>query len=118
MSKRYQFYIVEREKGKTYQEIADQFGVSRQCVQQACTRKYGKRKAYKNLKCVFPVLKQWMIVHDYSGMTLFREAQTCGMVLCYQAFQNRMKGKTKITLLDEDILSNITGIPASELFTM
>ena len=118
MAKRYQLYVAERKKGKTYQEIADQFGVSRQCVQQACATRHGSRKVYKNLNCIYPTLRKWMFDHNYSAKRLHREACACGMVVCYTPFLNRLRGKTKITFLEADILSDITGMPAKELFAI
>ena len=60
MAKKYQLYVAERKKGKTYQEIADQFGVTRQCVHAACTTIHKPRKPYGDIPCVYPVLRNWL----------------------------------------------------------
>ena len=54
-------YLAEREKGLTYREIAKKFGVSFQCVAQACGRtKAGQFRPFTEEKCVYPNLRNWL----------------------------------------------------------
>lgn len=65
--------------GCTFQEIADEYGVSRQCVQQSIADFTGKKKTVKKSsldKCIYPNIREWM--RD-SGITMIRLSGICGL---------------------------------------
>lgn len=49
--KKYELYRTERDKGLTYQQIADKYGVSKQNVAQACQGK--QKKAFPFLDFIY-----------------------------------------------------------------
>lgn len=54
-------YREERQNGLTFQEIADKYGVSRQCVAQACSGLTKKHFRYhKEDRFAYPNLCKWM----------------------------------------------------------
>ena len=118
MSKKYQLYIAERKKGKTYQEIADQFGVTRQCVQAACTAIHKPRRDFKETPCVYPVLCSWLKEHGVTIAELYRRVYEIGTDTCPNSFRNHMKGNGKLTLNDIKCLIEITQIPFENLFSI
>lgn len=118
MSKKYQLYIAERAKGKTYQQIADQFGVTRQCVQAACTTIHKPRKPYGDIPCVYPVLRNWLEKHEITVAELYRRVYKIGTNTRPTSFRNHMKGNGRLTLNDIKCLIDITQIPFEKLFSV
>lgn len=71
--------IKMRLDGYTYQEIADKYGISRQCVQQSIANFTGKERAVKKSsldKCIYPNLKKYMIGNNISMIKL---SKICGL---------------------------------------
>lgn len=65
--------------GCTYQEIADKYGVSRQCVQQSIADFMGRKRTVKKSsleKCIYPNIRAWMLD---SGVTMIRLETICGL---------------------------------------
>lgn len=54
-------YIAEREKGMTYQQIADKYGISRQAVAECCGKHSpGHFKGFSKESCIYPNLRRWL----------------------------------------------------------
>lgn len=69
--------IKMRLDGCTYQEIADKYGVSRQCVYQAIvnfTRRESSTRVRKSPfdRCIYPNLRQWMYENKITLVKLNR----------------------------------------------
>lgn len=62
-----------RLEGKSYQAIADRFGVSRQYVHQLFGQKY-KSEPYRNVNVQYTGLRKWMNESNYSVAKLARES--------------------------------------------
>lgn len=70
--------IKMRLDGCTFQAIADEFGVTRQYVQQTIADATGKVRAVRKSpldSCIYPNLKKWMIDN---GISLIRLSIMCG----------------------------------------
>ena len=53
-------YLAERERGLSYQQIADKHGVSIQAVCMACAMQGGYFRPYTEDTCVYPYLRRWL----------------------------------------------------------
>ena len=62
-----------RLEGKSYQAIADRFGVSRQYVYKLFVQKY-KSEPYRNVNVPYTGLRKWMNESNYSVAKLARES--------------------------------------------
>ena len=65
-------YIAHRKSGKSFQQIADEYGVTKQAVQEAI-QSYGNRHI-KSTTVIFPGLRNWMTenrvyVRDLENLT-------------------------------------------------
>lgn len=108
-------YKAEREKGLTYQQIADKYGVSKQCVAGACGKRDIAYFRYDN-SCVYPALRGWINDNKISTRELLR---LMGMTSYGQNHANlryRLNGKGEFTKSDIDKLLEITGMTYEELF--
>lgn len=53
-------YLAEREKGLTYRQIAQKYGVSKQAVHNVCAKQNGNFRPFTEETCVYPNLRQWL----------------------------------------------------------
>lgn len=60
--KRAPLYRADRKKGLTYQAIADKYGVSKQCVYQACAayRTNTRFREFTPKQCIYINLRNWL----------------------------------------------------------
>lgn len=71
--------IKMRLDGCTYQEIAERYGVTRQCVQQSISSFMGKERSVRKSsldKCIYPNIRKWMIDNDIAMVKLLK---ICGL---------------------------------------
>ena len=71
--------IKMRLDGCTYQEIAERYGVTRQCVQQSISSFMGKERSVRKSsldRCVYPNIKAWMLDNNISMIKL---SKICGL---------------------------------------
>ena len=102
-------------EGYNFSEIAERFGVSRQCVQQHYNgnTRVGRNKVQK---CVYPMLEQWLTTNRESYMSLGRKLFP-GSTNPSARVQRIMVGKEKYYSLDIiKKLSDITGMTFEEMF--
>ena len=108
--KKYQIYKSEFDKGLTVTQIADKYGVTKQCVSYAVIRAKTK-PVVKVPHCVYPNLYKWMESHGYSMTDL------CNLTGCQPTrFYNIFRGKNHPNKSAIDALVKVTGIPYEELF--
>lgn len=113
----YKVYQQEREKGLTYREIAEKYGVTWQNVQCACgTRNPCNFQFFSDERCVYVNLRKWLNVNKVSTSELLRR---CGIAAAGKN-QERMrlilKGKTQPRKPTIDKLIAVTGLPYEKLF--
>lgn len=71
--------IKMRIDGCTYQEIADKYGITRQCVQQSIANITGSERTIRQSsldKCIYPNIRKWMIDDNISMIKL---SKICGL---------------------------------------
>jgi transcriptional regulator with XRE-family HTH domain len=117
--KRYEEYRAERAKGKTYQEIADMFGVTRQAVGQACRKSQPARFRFLTPEnCIYPLVRKWMNDNKITRAELCRRMgyETIGgnNVTRINAFLKGENSTTPKAFIDRVI--NVTGLTYEEIF--
>ena len=71
--------IKMRLDGCTYQEIAERYGGTRQCVQQSISSFMGKERSVRKSsldRCVYPNIKAWMLDNNISITSV---GKICGL---------------------------------------
>lgn len=114
---KYEMYRRERERGLTYAEIAQKYGVSRQNVCMACCKSNPARFQYHGKeKIIYPNLRNWMNNNKISMNEMLRRL---GLGVSYknaQRLRGNFGGKTQPRKLTIDKLIEITGMPYEQLF--
>lgn len=109
-------YRADREKGMTYQQIADKYGVSRQAVGQVCGKWNPHNFKVVTGKCVYPNLRKWQNDNKVSQKELVRRmgltayAGTCTQISAYTT------GLTDPPKYIIDKMIEVTGLPYEVLF--
>lgn len=101
-----------RVDGFTYQEIANKFGISRECVQQKLRREINGNKA-SSKNCIYPGLVNWMRGKGFSAFELNAKAGICKNI---QAFYNRLYGRTGWEMDEIKKILAFTGLTFDEAF--
>jgi predicted DNA-binding protein YlxM (UPF0122 family) len=104
-------YIRKHEEGMSYTEIAKEHGVSRQCVQQACTKK--PHYQVKEQSCIFVNIRNWMNENHISKVMLSEMAE-----MSYAALDRYLKGVSDAPKRFIDKMIELTGICYETLFTI
>lgn len=114
---RCEMYRSERLKGKTYQEVADTFGVSKQCVWEACNCDPKSRRKDVTSKCIYPNLRKWMCENGvkYSELTQMINSLS-DVEVDYRKVRDVLTGRRKAANLNFSCLTKITGLSSGELF--
>jgi predicted transcriptional regulator len=108
-------YIADRNSGMAYQDIADKYGVSRQCVQQACAREC-KAKFRYNHSCIYPALKEWINENQVTTAELLRQLDMVRHQNNYDRIHKLLTGKQELKKHHIDKLLKMTGMTYEELF--
>ena len=104
--------FVMRLDGSTFQEIADEFGVSRQCIQQTLSDETTGHK--KVAKCIYPGIEKWMRENYCTAYMLHKKMGLWGENTA--PMYNRLNGTTEFTLNDIKVLLDVTGMTFDEAF--
>lgn len=98
--------------GHMFQEIADEFGVSRQYIQQMLSDEAGGHK--KVAQCIFPGIERWMRENNCTAYMLNKKM---GLWLGRTSnFYMRLNGKIQFTLDEIKVLLDVTGMTFDEAF--
>jgi transcriptional regulator with XRE-family HTH domain len=108
-------YRAEREKGLTYQQIADKHGVSKQCIAQACGKQSVARFRYNN-SCIYLGLRRWINDNKITTGELLRRMDVVLHTKNYRNIQDILYGRKEPKKSDIDQLIEITGMTYEELF--
>ena len=108
-------YRAERESGLTYKQIAEKYGVSVQCVQQACAKHSPAHYRYNNT-CIYPVLRKWMNDNKCCLAELLRRMGLTTHPGNYDRLVRILSGRSELKKSDIDILLRVTGMTYEELF--
>lgn len=110
-------YLEERKKGKTYRQIAEEFGVSYQRVAEACSGADTQHfYPYTEKQCIYPHLRRWLN-DNRVGRSEF--VKRLGYVSCSQTnvrVRNCLQGKYYPTKKMIDKMISVTGLTYEELF--
>lgn len=111
MTKKADMYMAERMKGKTYQEIANEFGVSYQAVAMCIGKHHpGHFRPLTQKQCVYPGLRRWMNENKVSQAELLRRM---GMMVGgrnSEHLRSLLNGRTEFKKKNIDLLLKITGM--------
>lgn len=113
----FKLYRAERDKGLTYQEIADKYGVSKSNVQKACAEfNPSYFKFHKEKTIIYPTLRKWMNDKKISISELVRRLgyECCARTRCSIARVLSGVGNPRKELIDK--LIAVTGMTYEELF--
>ena len=99
-----------RLEGATYEEIAKEFGVTKQRVQQIMLRAVGERRRKSNDKIIYPNIAKWL---EEKELTIKKFAQSNG--LNYVTILNALKRDEMSTKTANQILK-ATGLTYEEAF--
>ena len=115
--KKFEVYRAEKAAGLTYQEIADKYGVSKQCVAQACNLYgYSKFTPITAEKCIYVHLREWMNKNRIKRSRLMYMMGLEPICNNYATFNNHITGKTEPKKGFIDRLIKVTGLPYEMLF--
>lgn len=115
--RKYDLYKADREKGMTYREIAEKYGVSKQVVGIACSKSDPNYFRYITRKqCIYVGLRDWMNDNKVSGMALVRMLGYNAEPSEYSRISAYLKGRSSPKKHIIDKLLEVTGLPYEELF--
>ena len=100
-----------RLEGHTLQEIADQFGVTKQAVSQFLPNGLNK---YENCakRCIYPAISRWMIKNKMSYLSLYESTGINTGTL-----RVALSGKSSPTKFTIDGILKVTGLTYEEAFS-
>jgi len=102
-----------RVDGKTLEEIGQQFGITRQRVQQILDNKIKCRSSGRTItKCAFPGLASYLR-ERYITMKAMSESLNC---MSYYTFNAKMRGKNQFTMPEIKAILAYTGMTFEEAF--
>lgn len=110
-------YRSEREKGKTYREIAEMYGVSFQAVACAC----GKQKDYQfrawtKERCIYPNLRNWLNENKISCKEFVRRMGQVPSGGSDYSFRNYLSGEAYPQKRTIDKMLEVTGLTYEQLW--
>jgi transcriptional regulator with XRE-family HTH domain len=110
-------YMAERAKGKTYREIAEQYGVTRQAIADACGKyEEGKFKPWTEERCIYPNLRKWLNENKVSMKEFIRRAGNIPGGNTDSLFRNYFKGKNEPRKGVIDKMLEVTGLTYEQLW--
>lgn len=115
--KRADMYRAEREKGLTYQAIADKFGVTKQAVQCVCGKNCdAKFRRWDASKCVYPNVRKWLNENRITKAELIRRMGIETEASNYMRIGDYLRGKGYPLKQTIDRLLSATGLTYEQFF--
>lgn len=115
--KKYEIYRAERERGMTYREIADKYGVSKQNVAQACGKMRDNWfKPYTSDEVVYPNLLRWLNENRISRSEMLRRMGQAWGVAHQGDLTRWFRGASYPQKRTIDKLIEVTGLSYEELW--
>lgn len=115
--KKFEIYRQEREKGLTYQQIADKYGVSRQVVAQACGRYQRSRyRIWTPSMCIYPNVRNWLNKNQITCGELIRRMGWVPYSTNYVKVRDYLTGETYPQKVTIDKFLEVTGLTYEEFF--
>lgn len=108
-------YRQERENGFTYKEIAEKYGITYQCVAQACGKQSIPHFRY-NETCIFPALRDWMNDNKCNASEILRKMGLTHHGSNYCRMTNLLTGRVELKKKEIDFFLKLTGMTYEELF--
>lgn len=110
-------YMAEREAGLTYREIAEKYGVSRQCVAQSCGRRdVNHFKPYTKEEVVYPNLRKWLNDNKVSRYEFIRRMGRNPHSETSSLISAEFRGKKYPHKKTIDKFIEVTGLTYEQLF--
>lgn len=103
-------YLADREKGMTYRQIGEKYGVSAQAVQICCARQNEMpKKSFSAKSCIWPNLRKWLNTDRARAERFFQAMQGCTIRTILKGGQQPKKNVI-------DRMLKVTGMTYEELF--
>lgn len=113
----YATYRAERDKGLTYQQIADKYGVTRQNVGIACAKYNPNKFRFQSEdKVIYPNLRNWMNTNKVGVSELLRRMRMSPGTGNHSMMRAVLRGKSNPRKALVDTLLSVTGMTYEELF--
>jgi len=115
--KKTDIYRAERDKGLTYKQIADKYGVSHQAVSHACGR--GNPRYHRVITpkgCIYKNLRRWMNENKVSFSELLRRLGKEFSASSLARLHEQLRGKTELKKSTIDKLIAVSGLRYEILF--
>lgn len=119
MTPRTEQYLILREQGLTYREIASRLGVTYQAVAQVCAKQgFAQFRKITPAGCVYPALRDWMNSNYVSRSELYRRMHDGSACIGRAPYviRERLSGRTLWRMDEINRLLDITGMTYEELF--
>lgn len=104
-----------RFKGQTYQQIAEQYGVSRQRIAQI-VGKPGRNRGFSEEECIYPGLRKWLNDRRMTKNELCRRLGYKSLGCSVIRLSSRLNGQTELRKQDIDGFIRLTGLSYEVLF--
>lgn len=110
-------YVQERMKGKTYAQIAKEYGVCYQTVWNACKgMQSGRFRAWTKERCIYPNLRKWL---NDNRVSLDAFVVRMGCINSGQAaarFSDYLRGRCNPTKKVIDGMLRVTGLTYEQMW--
>lgn len=110
-------YRAERDKGKTYREIAEMYGVTYQAVCNACGKQnYDRFRAWTKDRCIYPNLRNWLNENRVSAKEFLRRMDLTSGGNTELAFRTYFKGENYPKKQTIDKMLAVTGLTYEQMW--
>ena len=110
-------YLAEREKGLTYREIAEKYGVSKQTVAMACAQySPGHFRPFSSRQVIYPNLRKWLNENKVGVSEFLRRMGNISTGGAYSTVRGWFSGRVYPPKQTIDKILAITGLTYEELW--